>query len=98
MMEKEEKKQQLVWMVPIILQRMYISGPQGQQRHAEGAEQDVQDGQGGDEHISGGQHHLQKEINITISYQFNIVNPLILALMLRPSNSDQQIRVFAVSY
>ena len=29
-MEKEEKKTQLAWMVPIILHRMLISGPHGQ--------------------------------------------------------------------
>ena len=29
------------------------------ERHGEGAEQDVRDGKGGDEHISWGEHHLQ---------------------------------------
>ena len=56
---------------PVLAQKIYAG-----ERHAEGAEQDVRDGQCGDEHISGGQHHLQKEFNITISYQFNIVNLL----------------------
>ena len=60
-MEKEEKKTQLAWMVPIILHRMLISGPHGQylprtSMQVSGMVKDVRDGQGGDEHISRGEH------------------------------------------
>ena len=40
---------------PVLGQNIYAK-----ERHGEGAEQDVRDGQGGDEHISGGEHHLQR--------------------------------------
>ena len=39
---------------PVLAQNIYAG-----EWHGEGAEQDVRDGQGGDEHISRGQHHLQ---------------------------------------
>jgi hypothetical protein len=43
---------------PVLAQNIYAG-----EWHGEGAEQDVRDGKGGDEHISGGQRHLQNTLH-----------------------------------